>query len=310
MAIIRSNLLHCSRIRALPLGVRRCAAFALDCFTAWSRGLDERSTPEGNPLPPRRVVTLRLRAEQRRAIVIGDVHGCAAELQALLAKCGYERGRDVIVCAGDVVNKGPSSVDVVRFLRAEGAFAVRGNHEEAALAFATGAGDARSKLIAEQWSWTAELSRDDLAWLTALPFAIALPQHNAIVVHAGLVPGVALEDQLLKDLVSMRGLVPRPCSDSKEDEDDEDNESPRGGYATEAPAACPEQRWAAQWRGPELVIFGHDAMEGLQEHPYAVGLDTGCCYGNQLTALLLPGRELVSVEAARNYAGGARRKGD
>jgi hypothetical protein len=51
-------------------------------------------------------------------------------------------------------------------------------------------------------------------------------------------------------------------------------------------------------------------MEGLQEHPYAVGLDTGCCYGNQLTALLLPGRELVSVEAARNYAGGARRKGD
>jgi len=55
--------------------------------------------------------------------------------------------------------------------------------------------------------------------------------------------------------------------------------------------------WAQVWNGPEQVIFGHDAKRGLQNEKYAIGLDTGACYGNKLTGIILPDQKLVSVDS-------------
>jgi hypothetical protein len=102
------------------------------------------------------------------------------------------------------------------------------------------------------------------------------------VLHAGAVPGVPLERQEREHLTTLRSI--------KDD-----------GTPTKRLKGRP---WAALWTGPERIVFGHDALRGLQQHPLATGLDTGCVYGGMLTALVLPERRLVQVPARRAYASG------
>jgi hypothetical protein len=59
--------------------------------------------------------------------------------------------------------------------------------------------------------------------------------------------------------------------------------------------------WAKYWMGPLTIYFGHDAARGLQIYDSAMGLDTGCVYGEELTAVLLPSKRIVSVKAKRAY---------
>lgn len=124
------------------------------------------------------------------------------------------------------------------------------------------------------------LEESDWDWLGGLPLWLELPEHDALVVHAGLLPGLPLEDQDPYDLMNMRSIL--------------DDGSASRSYEEGTP-------WAARWPGPRLVVFGHDAVRGLQTREHAVGLDTGCVYGGWLTGLWLPDRDLVSVPARAAY---------
>lgn len=226
-----------------------------------------------------------------RVMVIGDVHGCFDELQELIHRFG--NADDVVILAGDLVNKGPKSVDVVRLARARGFHGVLGNHELASLRAHSQRGGGQSPESAPRYSWTDELEEADLEYLRALPSTISLPLHDAIVVHAGLVPGVRLEEQKTLDMVVMRNLIKR------------ESEGGIAGLVAAEKDTDGGQAWASMWTGPQHVYFGHDAKRGLQKHAHATGLDTGCVYGCRLTAALLergkPAR-LVSVKAARVYS--------
>jgi hypothetical protein len=69
-----------------------------------------------------------------RLIVVGDVHGCLDELKALLQHCEYNpEGGDQVLLVGDLVNKGPYSAEVVRFVRENDMLCIRGNHDDFAL---------------------------------------------------------------------------------------------------------------------------------------------------------------------------------
>ncbi|KAJ0412738.1 hypothetical protein ATCC90586_002368 [Pythium insidiosum] len=223
-----------------------------------------------------------------RVIVVGDVHGCFRELQDLLTSVGYDAACDRIVLVGDLVNKGPQSTEVLRFAQRDGVSAVRGNHDDAALAAyyrwkATG-----DESPPEKYAYVMNWTQSDVEFLSALPFTISIPAHNTIVVHAGLVPGIPLEQQKPFDMYKMRFVGPNP-------------ENPNALVAYEKkPSAGDDgiaaqgiRQWASVWEGPQHVIFGHDAKAGLQRESFATGLDTGCCYGRQLSACILPVYEKV-----------------
>jgi len=187
-----------------------------------------------------------------------------------------------VVLVGDLVAKGPDSAGVVAFARESGLRAVRGNHDEAVsrVRHGTQKGHPPERARPGHVRVARSLSAADFAWLDALPLHMALPAFNALVVHAGVVPGTPIERQKPIDLLTMRALTPH-------------------GHAS--PRLEDGVQWVTRYSGPEHVIFGHDALSGLQRTAFASGLDTGCVYGRELTALTLPDNRLVTVPARRAY---------
>jgi hypothetical protein len=218
-----------------------------------------------------------------KTIVIGDVHGCLVELKELLAACEYQPGDDVVF-VGDLVARGPDSLGVLELIRNIGARSVLGNHDHALLLLRKALhADVKPPVIISRsrLAVSLELRSDDWKFLETLPLFIRLPDYQAVVVHAGLVPGIPIENQDPYLLMNIRTVTP----DGKGSEEKTDG-----------------VLWGTLWKGPETVIFGHHASRGLQKHPYAIGIDTGCVYGGRLTAYLLADRRFVSVEAKQIYS--------
>jgi hypothetical protein len=228
----------------------------------------------------------------KRTIVVGDLHGCREELEALLERCQYAPGAtgDRLVLAGDLVAKGPDSPGVLALARKLGALGVLGNHDAHVLHIhrvQTGQAppDEKPREVKSEHRLVVDhLLPEDWAYLEALPLFLRLGPEapgdpDTAVVHAGAVPGFPLEQQRREHLITLRSIR----------EDGEPTKKLKG------------RPWAALWQGPERLIFGHDALRGLQQHPLALGLDTGCVYGGKLTAVILPERRLISVNARRAY---------
>ena len=218
-----------------------------------------------------------------RTIVVGDVHGCPDELDDLLRHVGFDPSADRLVLVGDLVAKGPDSKGVVDRARELSALCVRGNHEMHCLRFETARREGRPlpKLAPTHQEVIASLTQSDLDFLFGLPFHLSFPEFNVRVVHAGFDPARPIEAQEGDVMVNVRSIR-ADGTPSKQFEDG------RG--------------WASLWLGPEKVIFGHDAMRKLQLHPHAIGLDTGCVYGGDLTAVELPSMRRYAVRARRAYS--------
>ncbi len=241
-----------------------------------------------------------------RTIVVGDVHGCLEELDELLATLQVRAGVDRLIFAGDLVDRGPDPVGVVRRVRELGAPCVRGNHEEKHLRWARHEAKRRAdathknpmRMSEDRQAQHAALGEASLAWLAALPLTIPLddaePGVPWVVVHAGFEPGRPVAKQHERIVVRVRFL------------DEAGRMLGIRGAGDEPPNAI---RWATRWTGPESVIYGH-AVLGMEaprrDEPKpgvtCMGIDTGCCFGGRLTAFVLPGREIVQVAAQRAYA--------
>jgi hypothetical protein len=221
-----------------------------------------------------------------RTVIVGDLHGCRAELEDLLARLAFGAG-DRLVLVGDLVARGPDHAGTIDLAISLGARAVRGNHEDRLLRFHR---RPDRPLGATHRAVAAVLAERHWSYLASLPLWIDLPEHGVRVVHAGVVPGVRIDEQKPRALMYMR------CLDGHGKAREE-----RGGAL-----------WGERYEGPMHVVFGHNAQADPQIHRHATGVDTGAVYGGRLTAMVLPAgmkpppprdraSVLVSVPARRVY---------
>ena len=275
------------------------------------------------PLPPTVHAVLKQEHERSTSLrrknifVIGDVHGCLEEL-LLLHKKAVEINDNqdfaYVILVGDLCNKGPASVEVVKHVRSQGHrwLAVRGNHDDASLAASLGDKKRRNQ---EKYNWVTDqsspertLTDEDVMFLADLPYSIRIPrkflgislERDTLIVHAGFVPGVALEKQTIETMTTIRDVQKNLNTGeyvNTKQRKSKDQESLAEDNFSEPVA------WARAWQGPYQVIFGHDARRGYQryEGDWAIGLDTGACYGKKLTGLIFPSKTIVSIDSLETY---------
>lgn len=265
---------------------------------------------------------------------IGDVQGCDAELGALLKKIAFNADRDRIWFCGDLVNRGPASLAVLRRVRALGdnALTVLGNHDLHLLAIVFGAESHRLKKRDTLSDILTAPDRNALIdWLLGQPLVHHDALHEDLLLHAGIVPqwsapqaralAEEVEQALRRDprklFDHMYGDEPQLWQDSLEGWDRLrfiinvltrmracSAEGRIDLKQKDAPAAikAPYMPWFkapdGQRRGTR-VIFGHWSTLGFYRGNGVVGLDTGCVWGGKLTAFNLDEEraEPVSVPA-------------
>jgi bis(5'-nucleosyl)-tetraphosphatase (symmetrical) len=252
---------------------------------------------------------------------IGDIQGCFDELQALLERCHYCADRDELWFVGDLVNRGPRSLETLRFVRSLGAGAtvVLGNHDLHLLALAAGAkrkprdGDTLDAVLAAP-------DRDQLLeWLAGRPLAVFDEARGDFLVHAGLAPpwSPRLAAQLAREVEAVLRADPRTLFDAMYgNQPDTWSEGLRGmerlrfvinaftrmrycrrdgRLDLEAKDKPGEQAsdllpWfdvPGRQSGDVRIICGHWSTLGLVRRRDLLALDTGCVWGGALTAVNL-----------------------
>jgi bis(5'-nucleosyl)-tetraphosphatase (symmetrical) len=262
---------------------------------------------------------------------IGDVQGCFDELQQLLARFDFKKESDRLWFVGDLVNRGPKSLDVLRFVRdlGDAAVVVLGNHDLHLVSQHEGFERTRGDDTFEPVLRAAD-RKNLVDWLRTRPMMHV--EGGYAMVHAGLLPQWSIHEALAlgkeveralqgadyrKFLKNMYGSKPDQWSDSLAGWDRlrvivnamtrlrfctaegrmefkaKGRSAPRG-YAP----------WFEFRKDPETVVCGHWSALGLRLTEKLAAIDSGCVWGGRLTALRLQDRALFEVPCAGYQAAG------
>ena len=263
--------------------------------------------------------------------LIGDIQGCCDQLSELHSLIHQADPKAHLFVAGDLVNRGPKSLDTLRSLVALGprANSVLGNHDLNLLGIAYGThrphNDAYLRPILD-----APDREQLLDWLRHRPLAVLL--HDQLIIHAGVLPSWTVDQTMAyaheveavlrgPDFVDflrvMYGNQPVRWDPSLTGTDrlrcivnvltrlrfctaqDEMEFDSKEGLNKSPPGFAP---WFSLPRrtAQTKVVFGHWSAIGLQQQPNLVGLDTGCVWGGKLTAMRLSDHQLFQVECPQH----------
>ncbi|SFY48825.1 polynucleotide kinase-phosphatase [Streptomyces sp. F-1] len=229
--------------------------------------------------------------------IIGDVHGCSAELESLLSKLGYDDGVHpegrTAVFVGDLVDRGPDSPGVLRrvmdMVEAGHALCVPGNHENKYGRHLKGRSvqhtHGLAETIAQMDGESEEFRARVRTFIDGLVSHYVLDGGKLVVCHAGL-------PEKYHGRTSGRVRSHALYGDTT-------GETDEFGLPVRYP-------WAEDYRGRAAVVYGHTPVPEATWLNNTICLDTGAVFGGRLTALRWPERELVDVPAERVWYEPAR----
>ncbi|PWB80029.1 MAG: serine/threonine protein phosphatase [Candidatus Methylomirabilota bacterium] len=200
---------------------------------------------------------------------IGDIHGCLDPLRRLIAQIRLSE-TDEVIFLGDYIDRGPDSRGVMDYLLTlSGRYTfLMGNHERMFLDFLQGKERALflyngGTATLDSYGGLRQIPAAHLAFLDRLRLYHETPEY--FFVHAGIRPEIPLQAQDERDLLWIR-----------------------------------EEFYAYAGRFPKTVVFGHTPMREALIEADRIGIDTACVYGNKLTCLILPSRDVIQVSNSLN----------
>ena len=258
---------------------------------------------------------------------VGDIQGCYKPLAKLLDKVNFDSAEDTLYCVGDLVNRGPDSLEVLRLLKSMGKSCktVLGNHDLHLLSIAYGvrdlrAGDTLKKVL------KADDAGELIDWLRNQPLLIRNKKHKFAVAHAGIYPFWNLKEarqyakeveEVLKNekliislLKKMYGNTPEVWKDSLSKwkrqrfiinsftrmrfchQKGKLNLMEKGSPPCKNNKIHPWYELMQSDMDGYKIVFGHWSSLGFLETKQVLALDTGCVWGGPLTMVRLDAKKL------------------
>ncbi|RKQ32638.1 bis(5'-nucleosyl)-tetraphosphatase PrpE [Oceanobacillus halophilus] len=227
--------------------------------------------------------------------VIGDIHGCIAELHDLFRKLGYERTDDIYVhpdgripiFVGDLTDRGPDSLAVIRLVykmavEQDKAKYVPGNHCNKLYRFFLGNNVQQKHGLETTVSEYEALSTREqkiiqkqfMTLYEKAPLYLEIPEVSAVIAHAGIKEElIGRDDKKVKSFVLYGDVSGEFHPDGRPIRKD----------------------WALQYQGDQWIVYGHTPVKEPRIKNKTINIDTGCVFGNKLTAFRLPEEKTVSV---------------
>jgi bis(5'-nucleosyl)-tetraphosphatase (symmetrical) len=269
--------------------------------------------------------------------VIGDIQGCYQELRQLLDKIQFDPAKDKLWSVGDLVNRGPDSLQVLRFFKALGKRGqiVLGNHDLTLLARAYGNLTYQHPHDSLEPILTAPDRNELLDWLRHQPFLFHSPKQQVTLIHAGLPPQWTLAQaqscsQELESILQSEQHVTYLSQHIFGETPSHWSKELTGWPRIRFIAACftrlrycdalghlllkqkmgthqTDQRgfpWFAHPKrktAKDTIVFGHWATLGYHDQNNVYALDTGCLWGGKLTALRLKNKTLIQIPCPKAH---------
>ena len=209
-----------------------------------------------------------------KLIIYGDIHGCYDEFISLRNQINPQKN-DIEVCAGDIITKGKKSIKTLDFIIKNNIKSVCGNHEDKIIRYLNHQKSNKENPIIlnnDEQNIIDNLTEKHIQFLENLP--LFLKFQNIIIVHGGLQNYMNLNNLSKKDkqrILRLRYL-------------DENYEFIAYGKEDEKSIF-----WTDIYDGNQgFIIYGHQWLKEVNKSKFAIGIDTGCLYGNKLSAIVFP----------------------
>ena len=236
------------------------------------------------------------RGEHDPLDIIGDIHGCCGELEALLEKLGYIRENGIYThpegrkaaFLGDFCDRGPRNADVLRLVmdmvKSGNAISVLGNHDVKLLKYLRGKNVQQTHgldvTVAELEKCGKDFRAEVAEFIDGLISHYVLDDGRLVIAHAGLKePYIGRSSGRVREFCLYGETT---------------GETDEYGFPVRLD-------WTADYRGRAAVVYGHIAGGEVKAVNNTWCIDTGCVFGGKLTAFRYPEKELVSVSALREY---------